>query len=89
MKIEWADTVSKCCIPKPPKPFDKVKLTITYFFPTRTRHDPDNYNGVFILDGLVKCGIIRDDSFDCIDLILRGGYDKLKPRTEIEITEVT
>lgn len=39
-----------------------------------------------ILDGLVRCGIIQDDSFDCIDLIIQcGGYDSGNPRTEIEV----
>ena len=62
-------------------------MTITYFFPTRGRRDPDNYSGKFILDGLVQAGILRDDSFRCIDLRLRGDWDKQSPRTEIEVSE--
>ena len=50
------------------------------------RRDPDNYSGKFILDGLVKAGIIADDSFSNIDLRLCGKVDKKNPRTEIEIT---
>ena len=39
-----------------------------------------------ILDGLTESGIIKDDSFFCINLELRGSYDKQNPRTEIHIT---
>ena len=73
------------CRPKPDKPFDKATVKITYHFRTKIRHDPDNYSGKFILDGLVKAEIIADDSFNNINLILSGKYDKDNPRTEIEI----
>ena len=49
------------------------------------RHDPDNYSGKFILDGLREAGIIEDDSFSNIELQLCGSYDKENPRTEIEV----
>lgn len=42
-----------------------------------------------ILDGLVKSGILQDDSFEHITLVLKSGYDKLNPRTEITVQEVT
>ena len=84
----WAQYIAVYCRPR--KCFtSKVRLTLTYYFPTRIRHDPNNYSGHFITDGLVECGIIRDDSFDDIDLVLRGKYDKDNPRTEIEIEEAT
>ena len=54
---------------------------------TRQRHDPDNYNGKFILDGLREAGIIEDDSFKNIELQLCGAYDKENPRTEITVKE--
>lgn len=85
LKKEWADMVAVCCRPKPSAPLRDVAVRITYYFRTRVRHDPDNYNGVFLLDGMVRAGILQDDSFDCISLDLRGGYDKQNPRTEIEI----
>lgn len=89
LKKQWAQMVAVHCRPRPAQPpAGKCKVTITYYFPTKIRHDPDNYNGVFILDGLVSAGILRDDSFESIDLQLRGDYDKLKPRTVIEIQEV-
>lgn len=64
-------------------------VTITYYFPTRRRHDPDNYNGKMLMDGLVHRGVIADDSFDHVELRLRGDYDPKNPRTEIDIEEVT
>lgn len=63
----------------------KCVVRITYFFRTRQRHDPDNYNGKFILDGLREAGIIEDDSFKNVELQLCGSYDKENPRTEIEV----
>ena len=87
LKKEWLNTVMAMCRPRPKIPIAKAVVTITYYFKTKARHDPDNYNGKFIMDGLVQGGIIADDSFDCIELRLRGGYDKANPRTEIEITE--
>ena len=87
-KAKWLDMVLWLCKGKAPeKPFKKATVTITYFFPTKGRRDPDNYSGKFILDGLVQAGILQDDSFKCIDLRLRGNYDRQKPRTEIEILE--
>lgn len=37
---------------------------------------------------IVKAGIIKDDSFDCIELQLRGDYDKVNPRTEIVVIDI-
>ncbi len=73
---------------KPRTPYKKSIVTITYYFKTKHRRDPDNYSGKFILDGLVKAKVIEDDSFSNIQLRLKGSYDKDKPRTEIEIVEV-
>ena len=65
----------------------KQLVEITYYGPDKRRRDPDNYAGKLILDGLTARGVIEDDSFNNIELILRGGYDKNNPRTEIEIME--
>lgn len=73
---------------KPKKPLKKSIVTLTYYFKTRHRRDPDNYSGKFILDGLVKAKVIEDDSFNNIELQLNGKYDKDNPRTEIEVKEV-
>ena len=88
LKKQWEEMIWLLCRPVPTSPLEKVNVTITYFFPDKRRRDPDNFNGVFILDGLVKAKIIKDDNFDCITLHLKGEYDKNNPRTEIEITRM-
>ena len=72
--------------PAAPPPFAFVR--IVYFFPDKRRHDPDNYAGKMILDGLTAAGIIEDDSFDHIALLLSGDVDRQNPRTEIFVTPV-
>lgn len=86
-KKEWADTIGWLCRPKPPYPLNRAKVTLVYYFKDRRRRDPDNYSGKFILDGLVRAGILEDDSFDNVDLNLRAGVDKENPRTEIYVEE--
>jgi Holliday junction resolvase RusA-like endonuclease len=84
LKQRWKDMVYLACVGK--GRFDnKVVITITYYFPDRRRRDPDNFQGKMIMDGLTAAGVIRDDSFDCIELRLRGGDDKANPRTEIRV----
>jgi len=62
-----------------------VIVTVTYFFPTRARHDFDNYAPKFILDGL-KGVLIPDDNSEIIEeLRIRFRYDKAHPRTEITL----
>jgi len=87
-KQEWKDMVKLLCRPVPAQPLERAIVTLTYYFPTRARRDSDNYAGKMILDGLTAAGIIADDSFNCIELVLRGEYDKANPRTEITVTEV-
>ena len=82
-KKQWARIIQLFCVPRPREPLKKSRVTIIYYFKDKHRRDPDNYSGKFILDGLVGSGIIKDDSFDCIDLRLIGKVDKGNPRTEI------
>lgn len=69
------------------KPLEKAIVRITYFFPDNRRRDLDNYSGKMLLDPLVKEGVIVDDSFQHIKLLLEAYVDKSNPRTEIEIME--
>ena len=87
VKQEWAKIIDLLCHPKPKNPIDKAIVQLTYYFPDRKRRDPDNYSGKMVLDGLVKAGIITDDSFGHIQLLLAAGYDRDNPRTEIKITK--
>ena len=88
-KEKWHWLIKAALRHKPINPLDKAIVKITYFFKDNRRHDPDNYSGKFILDPLVKEGVICDDSFKVISLKLeQGGVDKNNPRTEIEVIEI-
>lgn len=67
---------------------EKCKMKITYYFKDKRLHDPSNYDKM-LLDGLVKANIIKDDNYNVIqEFTTIGKYDKLNPRTEIEIEEL-
>jgi Holliday junction resolvase RusA-like endonuclease len=70
-------------------PYKKANIKITYYFATNRRRDADNLNLKFLLDGIVKAGIIKDDSTNVIGQVETSwGVDKAKPRVEIEIREI-
>jgi len=73
---------------KPKTPLVRAVVNITYYFKDKRRRDPDNYSGKMLLDPLVKEGILKDDSFDVVTLVLDGKVDKHNPRTEVEIIEI-
>ena len=73
---------------KPKKPLEKAVVNITYYFKDKRRRDPDNYSGKMLLDPLVREGILIDDSFKVVTLVLQASCDKNNPRTEIEIRSV-
>lgn len=87
-KKHWADLISLACRPKPPEPLKKCRVHLHYMFPDKRRRDPDNYSGKFILDGLVKAGILEDDNFTNIQLILSAEFGGNQKQTLIEIEEV-
>lgn len=87
VKKQWEMLVRAACKPLPEKPVEKAEVSLHYFFGDKRRRDPDNYSGKMILDGLVKAGVIVDDSFGNIELVLAAGMDKEKPRVEITVKE--
>ncbi|MEG1477614.1 MAG: RusA family crossover junction endodeoxyribonuclease [Oscillospiraceae bacterium] len=88
MKKEWTMLVKATAMSKVKSPAEFALVRIDYFFKTRVRHDSDNYCGKFILDGLTAAGVIIDDDFEHIALLLHGHYNKENPRTEITVTPV-
>jgi len=61
-------------------------VRITYYFAANRRRDKDNYTPKMLMDGLVKAGVLMDDSKDRIDL--DWGFAQGSPeRTEIVIEE--
>lgn len=81
-KAEWAWLVKAAVRKRPKAPFERATVHITYHFKDARRRDPDNYSGKFLLDGLVNEGIIKDDSFECINLRLKG-IQKCKSKSTI------
>ncbi|QDR80215.1 hypothetical protein [Sporomusa termitida] len=67
------------------KQLAKAVIRITYFFTDSRRRDKDNYAPKFILDGLVKAGVLQDDNADAIDV--DWCFAKGAKRTEIVIWE--
>lgn len=85
-KKEWAMLVSAACRASqnmPKKPFEHALVRIDYYFANAIRHDPDNYCGKVLMDGLTRAGVIQDDDFAHITLSLHGHVDRANPRTEI------
>lgn len=87
-KQEWTNVVYlKAKAAHLQHPFERATVNLLYFFPDNRRHDPDNYAGKFLLDGLTKAGVIKDDDFRHINLVIAGDVDRKNPRTEIIVTE--
>jgi len=87
MKEQYTDIVAWTA-KKLPK-FSKIDIEITWYEPNASR-DPDNVMGgqKFIFDGLVKAGVIPNDTQKHIgDIAQRVRVDRLNPRVEIEIRE--
>lgn len=85
-KQRWTQMVFWACKIAPhEKITGRATVKITYYFKGFQRRDADNYSGKFILDGIVKAGILADDSFQHIDLVLRGVFGNKTARTEIEV----
>lgn len=71
------------------EPLSKARVELVYHFPTGHRRDPDNYSGKFILDGLKKAGVLVDDSFRNVQLVLTmGKVDRNNPRVEILVSSL-
>ena len=86
-KQRWKDLCAAYCRPRPTKPIARAAVGLTFVFPDRKRRDLDNLVK-YVTDGLVAAGIIKDDCWQCMELDLRGRYDKGKGRTEIVVEEL-
>jgi Holliday junction resolvase RusA-like endonuclease len=88
MKEQYTDIVAWSA-KKLPK-FNRIDIEIIWYEPNANR-DPDNImcGQKFILDGLVKAGIIPNDTQKYIgDISHRIRVDRQNPRIEINIREV-
>ena len=65
-----------------------VKITFRKYFKDK-RQDLDGTNLKIIIDGLVRCGVIKNDNLNNIQkLVLEPIFDKEKQGIEIEIEEI-
>jgi hypothetical protein len=72
-------------------PFKRISASYTFYFARKC--DTGNFFSViekFFLDALVEMGLLPDDNCEhaLTGTYHFGGYDKVRPRVEIEITEV-
>lgn len=81
----WEWKVKAAIGTKPTEPLQHAIVHIKYFFKDRRRRDPDNYSGKMLLDPLVRNGVLADDSFSNVQLVLSADVDKKYPRTEITV----
>lgn len=91
-KEYWTQYVQAVCCQrfgprKGVRPYGRAIVEISYTFPDHRRRDPDNYCGKFLLDGLTKSGLIVDDSFDHIKLVLGANPTPGRPCTQITVKE--
>lgn len=62
-----------------------VKLTFTKYFQDK-RQDLDNVRIKGIIDGLVKCGILKNDNLNCItEIVLKAEFSDEKDGILVEI----
>lgn len=87
-KQRWHWLIKSAIKERPKKPLEKAIVHITYYFKDKRSRDPDNYSGKMLLDPLVREGVLIDDSFANVTLVLAADVDKKHPRTEIEIRSV-
>jgi crossover junction endodeoxyribonuclease RusA len=74
-----------------PTAMEKARVTATFHYPDRRRRDPDGAAASLkgVLDGLVAVGLLADDDFDHVELVVRRGEpDKARPRVEVLVEEV-
>jgi Holliday junction resolvase RusA-like endonuclease len=67
--------------------YRRATVQIIYYFKTRRRRDPqDNYAPKFLMDALVKSGILEDDNGELVKVSTPEiEIDRERPRTEVFI----
>lgn len=91
-KKEWERVVHWLVKEQKLQPFTKpIKQTYSFWFQDKRVHDPDNYAccAKFLNDGIVKAGILQNDSFDhIVELTIKQGGISKKPYILIHMEEV-
>ncbi len=84
----WRGSVVRA-IRKLPSPvtFERAICIIKMFTPKNIEWDVDNRAFHMIINALRATQVVKGDSWDKLSVILMGGVDKEKPRTEIYVAE--
>lgn len=69
------------------KPFHRARCVLRYHFPDARRRDADNYSGKFLLDGLVAEGVLLDDDWAHLTLVLERGPTSRPGWVEVVVEE--
>ena len=87
-KEMWTNLVYYAALEqKPEKPLDRAFVHINVVYPDRRRHDVGNHEK-FLTDGLVKAGVIADDDYTHIDLLVTGSYQYGRKETVIFVDKI-
>lgn len=75
-KETWEKVVAVSVKEQQIKKVERCRITFEFYFKDKRKHDPDNYSASakFLLDGMVKAGVLDDDNFSVIEeLSLKQG----------------
>lgn len=69
-KLKWEELIKSLLAGKRKrsKAYKRPVVRITFYFDIDRRRDKDNMTPKFLMDGLVKAGVIRDDNSKEVDL---------------------
>lgn len=90
-KQEMYDAVRLLALAMKLPKFERATIQVIYYHATNRRRDPaDNYAPKFLMDALVRGGILVDDNGDLVKVMpVVMEFDREKPRTEVFIWEVS
>lgn len=89
-KETWERIVAVSVKEQKIKKVDRCRITFEFYFKDKRKHDPDNYSASakFLLDGMVKAGVLDDDNFSVIEeLSLKQGGINKKPYILIHLED--
>lgn len=92
LKEIWEWLTLEACQDYEIKPMERVSITFELYFPDKRRRDLDNYSGLgfkFVMDGLVKAGVLKDDSVnEVVHLGISYGGVRKPAGIQINLVEV-
>lgn len=72
---------------KTPIRFDRALCRIRVYVPRNIEWDVDNRAVNIIVNALRMIQVVSNDSWDKVSLLIEGGVDREKPRTEVTVVE--